>query len=146
MSDTIKPASETMRPLVEAARHRQVAEAQREVPTSYGKTGVMNVPGYEDLAAILIGAYQQSALGKGKERHANDLPFNHQKIMMLARHTGIDAHTYQITKKALEAGDMLKRGSHQAAIAEFRGVIVYAAAAILLAAEIEQKSGQSAQN
>jgi hypothetical protein len=121
---------------------------QREVPTTYGKVGVMNVPGYEDLAAILIGAYEQSAKGKGLQRHAkgNTVPFKDQRILALARDAGIGAHTYQISKKAMEAGDMVGRGDFQAAIHEFRGVIVYAAAAILLAAELEQKSGQKAQN
>lgn len=142
----IPPAEQTMRPIVEAAR--QVPTAEREVPTSYGKTGVMNVPGYEDLAAILIGAYDQSAKGKGVQRHGkgNSIPFKEQRILALARDAGIGAHTYQIAKKAMEAGDMVGRGDFQAAMHEFRGVIVYAAAAIVLAAELEQKSGSKAQN
>lgn len=134
--------------LVSTARQVPAAAAPREVPTSYGKAGVMTVPGYDDLAAILIGAYEQSAKGKGVQRHGkgNTAPFKEQRIMALARDAGIGAHTYQIAKKAMEAGDMVGRGDFQAAIHEFRGVIVYAAAAILLASELEQKSGQSAQN
>lgn len=91
--------------------------------------------GYEDLARILSGAFDQSAHGKGKDRHANGRPFTDQPIMALARLTGIDAHAYQISKKATEASAMFKRGDLEAAMAEFRGVIVYAAAAILLAEE-----------
>ena len=53
----------------------------------------------------------------------------------VARMTGIDAHSYQIMKKAQEASSMFKRGDFEAAKAEFRGVIIYAAAAILLAEE-----------
>lgn len=139
----IPPAEQTMRPIVEAAK-----TVERDVPTTYGKNGIMNVPGYEELAAILIGAYQQSASGKGVERHGkgNTAPFKEQRIMALARDAGIGAHTYQISKKAMEAGDMVGRGDFSKAIHEFSGVIVYAAAAILLATELEQKSGSKAQN
>lgn len=92
----------------------------------------MNVPGYEDLARILQGAYDQSAKGKGKERHANDKQFNQQPIMEIGRMVGVGGHTYQICKKAQEAGGMVDRGKLEAAKAELRGVMVYAAAAILL--------------
>lgn len=91
--------------------------------------------GYGDLARILSGAFDQSAHGKGKQRHSNGRPFREQPIMALARLTGIDAHAYQISKKATEASAMFKRGDLEAAMAEFRGVIVYAAAAILLTEE-----------
>ena len=49
--------------------------------------------------------------------------------------TGIDAHAYQVMKKAQEAASMFKRGDFDASMTEFRGVIIYAAAAILLAEE-----------
>ena len=91
--------------------------------------------GYEALARILSGAFDQSAHGKGKQRHSNGRPFEEQPIMALARLTGIDAHAYQISKKATEAAAMFKRGDLEAAMAEFRDVIVYAAAAILLTEE-----------
>lgn len=92
----------------------------------------MNVPGYENLARILQGAYDQSAKGKGKERHANAKPFDKQPIMEIARMIGVGGHSYQICKKAQEATGMVQREKLDAAIAEMRGVIVYAAAAILL--------------
>ena len=90
---------------------------------------------YAPLWRVLDAAYDQAANGKGKERHANDKPFTDQPIMEIARMTGIDAHSYQIMKKAQEASSMFKRGDFEAAKAEFRGVIIYAAAAILLAEE-----------
>jgi hypothetical protein len=94
-----------------------------------------NEAGYEELARILEQAYNQSAKGKGKQRHANNLPFKEQPIMKIGRMSGIGGHVYQIMKKAQEAGNMHKRGEHEAAIAEFYGVIVYAAAAVLLTEE-----------
>ena len=45
---------------------------------------------------------------------------------------GVGGHSYQMCKKAQEATGMVNRQNYDAAIAEFRGVIVYAAAAILL--------------
>jgi hypothetical protein len=95
----------------------------------------MTEKGYEELARILEQAYNQSAKGKGRKRHANNLPFREQPIMEIGRMSGIGGHVYQIMKKAQEAGNMHKRGEHEAAIAEFYGVIVYAAAAVLLAEE-----------
>ena len=91
--------------------------------------------GYEDLRRILLSAFDQSARGKGKERHANDKPFNEQPIMQIARMVGLGGHAYQVCKKAQEACGMHQRDQHEAAIAEFKGVIVYAAAAILLIEE-----------
>lgn len=92
-------------------------------------------PGYEDLFSILMGAFDQAAHGKGKERHANDKPFDKQPIMEIARMVGLGGHAYQICKKTQEAVGMSGRGQHEAAIAEFRGAIVYAAAAIKLIQE-----------
>ena len=92
----------------------------------------MTVPGYENLGRILQGAYNQSAKGKGKHRHANNKPFEKQPIMAIGGMVGVGGHTYQVCKKAQEATSMVAREEYDAAIAEMRGVIVYAAAAILL--------------
>lgn len=97
----------------------------------------MDVAGYEMLAEVLLGAYNQAARGKGKQRHAgNGLPFDKQPIMTIARMSGLGGHVYQTMKKAQEAGNMASRGELDAAIAEFRGIINYSAAAILLIEEI----------
>lgn len=88
--------------------------------------------GYEPLRRALQAAFEQSAHGKGKERHANSKPFDEQPIMEIVRlfgQAGIVGHAYQIIKKAQEAGNMALRGKTDAARAEFLGVIVYAAAA-----------------
>lgn len=96
------------------------------------------VAGYEDLARILDRAYDQSARGKGRERHANDKPFGQQPIMEIARMVGLGGHAYQICKKTQEAVGMANRGDSAAAIAEFYGAIVYSAAAVLLIEETMQ--------
>lgn len=91
-----------------------------------------DVPGYEHLADILTAAYNQSARGKGKERHANAAPWHEQRINTIpAQQKSIaDGLAYQVQKKTLEACDMAERGDLDAAEREMLGAIVYAAACI----------------
>lgn len=96
-------------------------------------------PGYESLERILKLAFEQSATGKGRARHANGKPFDKQPIMEIARMVGLGGHTFQICKKAQEATTMAARGTPNAAKAELMGVIVYAAAGILL---LEEQANQ----
>lgn len=98
------------------------------------------VPGYEPLARVLGLAYDQSAKGKGKERHANARPFDKQPIMEIGRMLGsvCDGEMYQVIKKVQEASNMVARGNASAAKAELLGAIVYSAAAYLLIEESEQ--------
>jgi len=90
----------------------------------------MDTPGYESLRYALELAYEQSASGKGKERHANGKPFDRQPIMEIARMVGLAGHTFQICKKAQEATTLANDGQHERAIAELCGAMVYAAAGI----------------
>lgn len=87
----------------------------------------MNVPGYERLRDVLLGAYEQAAVGKGAQRHANDRPFHEQPMQTLIRGHGLGFATGQIGKKAEESLGL----EREAAIAELRGVINYAAGAII---------------
>lgn len=83
---------------------------------------------YHPLATTLLGAFEQAAMGKGKERHANDLPFVDQKILRLPAQQGHPGGLiYQVAKKALES----ERMAPDARIRELNGVIVYASAAII---------------
>ena len=99
------------------------------------------VEGYEPLARVLGLAYDQSAKGKGKERHANARPFAKQPIMEIGRMLGstADGEMYQIIKKVQEASNMVARGNAPAAKAELLGAIVYAAATYLLIEESESQ-------
>jgi len=90
-----------------------------------------DVPGYEVLANIMHRAYEQAALGKGKERHANDKPFHLQPIAIGAQHFGIGSTLFQMFKKAEEC----QRLPADAAVRELLGAMVYAAATIM---EIER--------
>lgn len=95
------------------------------------------VKGYEPLARVLALAYDQSAKGKGKERHANDKAFDRQPILEIARMVGVGYHAGQIQKKVQEATGMAARKEFGAAKAELLGAIVYAAAAYLYVEEQE---------
>lgn len=90
---------------------------------------VMDAPGYEHLAAVLKDAYAQAAFGKGKERHANDLPFDHQPMQAISRLLGNPTGmTYQVCKKVVEAMNMKDRAARRR---ELLGAIVYLAGVIV---------------
>lgn len=85
-------------------------------------------PGYEQLADVLQAALDQAQRGKGKERHAQDLPFDSQPIMAIPRLLSSDAGLlYQAIKKLQESARM----EPEACIKERLGAINYIAASIL---------------
>ena len=86
---------------------------------------------YASLKRVLRAAYEQAAFGKGRERHANDKPFDCQPIMEIGRMVGIGYQLGQAMKKAQEAGGMHRKERHDAAKAELLGSINYLAAAYL---------------
>lgn len=89
----------------------------------------MDAPGYEHLAAVLVDAYEQAAYGKGKERHANDLHFDHQPMQAISRLLGSPTGmTYQACKKVVEAMNMADRAARRR---ELLGAIVYLAGVVV---------------
>lgn len=102
-----------------------ITESQIQMFDTPPLTG-MDVPGYEKLAQALQAAYDQASRGKGKERHANNLPFHEQPMTTINRSLGsVDGFIYQAHKKSLEA----KRLPIVRAQAEFLGAINYLAGA-----------------
>lgn len=98
---------------------------------------VRSVRGYDDLFNVLALAYDQAARGKGKERHANDKPFNQQPLMQLADKFGTGFLLGQASKK-LEECTGLPYGQD---VKEILGAIVYScAAAMHLELEAERNS------
>lgn len=84
---------------------------------------------YMPLLRTFLGALEQAAYGKGRERHANDLPFVEQPILAVARMLNSDAGlAQQVIKKTNEARGLPTK---DARIKELRGTLVYAAAMIL---------------
>ena len=84
---------------------------------------------YLPLLRTFLGALEQAAYGKGRERHANDLPFVEQPILTMARMLDSDAGlAQQVIKKTVEARSLPTK---KARINELRGTLVYAAAMVL---------------
>lgn len=91
---------------------------------------------YIKLRSILDRAYDQAASGKGKERHANDKPFDKQPIAEIGRMVGTGYNLGQAMKKAQEAQGMANRGEKDKAAHELLGAINYLASAIMLIEEV----------
>lgn len=90
-------------------------------------TMALDAPGYESLALVLTRAFHQAAHGKGKERHAQDLPFDEQPMQLLCQLYGAGFALGQAAKKAQEA----QRLPRERAVAELLGAINYLAGAVI---------------
>ncbi len=83
------------------------------------------VEGYEHLQNVLWDALRQAAFGKGKERHANDLPFHEQRMQTISGLLNSDAGmAFQAVKKLTEG---LQFSDPAAREKELLGAIVYIA-------------------
>lgn len=110
---------------------RDCEAADLYVPEDAESTTLVVEPGYGPLFKVLIEAFSQAAAGKGKERHANGLPFLEQPIMVEARMIGLGFPAGQARKKILEAVKTSEKGEHDRAVADLLGAINYCAATIL---------------
>ena len=83
------------------------------------------VEGYEQLQDVLRSALCQAAFGKGKERHANDLPFHEQRMQGISNLLDSDdGMAFQAIKKLTEG---LQFADTAAREKELLGSIVYIA-------------------
>lgn len=89
---------------------------------------------YKSLQKVLEMAYNQAAHGKGKERHANNKPFEQQDICAITRDVGLGFPYGQARKKINESARV---GGKDFAIRELLGAINYLAAAIIIHMEEE---------
>ena len=90
---------------------------------------------YAALFSVLKDALHQAAAGKGKERHANDDPFERQSICEITRKHGLAFATGQAAKKLEESHRLLQLRGVEAATNEILGAINYAAAAVIVLQE-----------
>jgi hypothetical protein len=88
----------------------------------------LQADGYDKLADVLSRAFDQASRGKGRERHANDKPFDKQPMQDLIRLHGVGFATGQASKKASEAMGL---PSTDRKVAELLGAIVYLAGAVI---------------
>src|SRR5690606_34521011 len=77
--------------------------------------------------AVLSDAFDQAAHGKGKDRHAVNLPFDQQPMQKLTDLYGQGFPLGQVAKKCQES----MRLPYERARAELLGAIVYAAGAVI---------------
>ncbi len=96
----------------------------------------MNVAGYEKLADVLQRAYDQASAGKGKERHAGDLPFHEQPMQQIGDLVGEGFMLGQAIKK-LQESQRLPAGR---AIAERLGAINYIAGSIIFLEKLAKQT------
>lgn len=89
----------------------------------------LSAEGYNELAIILRDAFLQASEGKGRERHANDLPFDQQPMQTLSDVFDSDkGMAFQVVKKLREGLDMPE---FERLERELLGSIVYTAGIIL---------------
>jgi hypothetical protein len=96
---------------------------------------------YDSLRRVLQGAADQASDGKGKERHADDEPFEQQKICVINRWlegSPVAGALFQVVKKTVESS----RLSDSAAIHELQGAVNYLAAAIILLEERPEEKAE----
>jgi hypothetical protein len=87
------------------------------------------VEGYETLESVLDAAYAQAAHGKGKERHANNLPFHKQRMQSISDLLDSDeGMAYQVIKKMTEGLQFTDPAAREK---ELLGAIVYIAGIVV---------------
>lgn len=87
-----------------------------------------DVRGYEELRDVLERAYNQSARGKGVNRHGKGKSFIEQPIIRNAEKFGVGGPLYQASKKIEEAPGL---EGVEAQVHELLGAIIYVAGAII---------------
>lgn len=94
--------------------------------------------GYEKLVAVFQAAHDQAAHGKGKERHANGLPFHEQRMQSISKLLDSpDGMAYQVVKKMTEG---LQFEGHQQREKELLGAINYLAGIVIFFREAGEGS------
>lgn len=88
---------------------------------------------YHHLSTVLDEALAQASEGKGRERHAQDLPFHEQPMQQLIDLYGMGFALGQAGKKMQES----QRLAYDAARTELLGAIVYIAGAIVAMDRVE---------
>jgi hypothetical protein len=88
---------------------------------------------YSSLVEILFLALEHAAVTKGKERHANGLPFEKQKICRINRDVGLGFGLGQAIKKIEESVKL----SPDRAILELIGAINYLCGVTIVLKEIQ---------
>ena len=105
-------------------------------------TEASRVDGYMPLEQVLLAAYAQASMQKGKERHAQGDVFLDQPIITIGQLLkSPDGEAYQAIKKVREGLMMHRTGESERCIREILGAINYLAATAILVAEESHNRG-----
>lgn len=104
-------------------------------PTSPGT--LVADPGYTCLVEIFRDAHNHAARGKGLERHANDLPFEDQRMLAISRSLDSpNGMAYQVMKKITEG---LALPEYYRTRSELLGALNYLAGIVIF---LDEKHGE----
>lgn len=100
------------------------------VPELEGEQAWEVAAGYEQLAAVFQDAHDQAAHGKGKERHANDLPFHEQRMQSISElinsPKGLEFQAIKKLTEGMQFNDAARREKELlGAINYIAGIIIY---------------------
>jgi hypothetical protein len=99
-----------------------------EVPEKQNK-GVLIEKEYTSLFDVYLKALEQAQHGKGKKRHANELDFKDQPILMISRSlNSVNGVLFQAMKKITEIQNI---PDTKAKVNELLGAMNYIAAAVI---------------
>ena len=105
-------------------------------------TEASRVDSYMPLEQVLLAAYAQASMQKGKERHAQGDVFLDQPIITIGQLLkSPDGEAYQAIKKVREGLMMHRTGESERCIREILGAINYLAATAILVAEESHNRG-----
>lgn len=125
---------------VETVNHRKVVlipyDVKYTLETEVAPARPMGNTDYVRLEEVLRLAYLQASEGKGKERHANSLPFHQQRMQTISQMINSPhGMTYQAIKKIAEGMQMPDKSRR---VHELLGAIVYISGIIIYEQDNDQ--------
>ncbi|MER3092148.1 hypothetical protein [Salmonella enterica] len=132
--ETDDDATDHVLGLLNSMMDNQVAIPKAVAPSAprswqYEFRDVKDSNDYSELVKVLHDALTQAAYGKGRERHANDLPFHQQPMNAISDLIGSPLGlVYQVCKKVVEGVNL---PTHDQRVRELLGVINYTAGIVI---------------
>lgn len=105
-------------------------DPNQPVPDLESEKAWIGSSGYEQLVAVLQDAHNQAAHGKGKERHANNLPFDEQRMQSISKlinsPKGLEFQAIKKLTEGMQFDDVARREKELlGAINYIAGIIIY---------------------
>lgn len=132
--ETDDDATDHVLELINSMTDSQIAIPKDVAPSAarswqYEFRNVKDSNDYSELVKVLHDALTQAAYGKGRERHANDLPFSQQPMNAISDLINSPLGlVYQVCKKVVEGVNL---PTHDQRVRELLGVINYTAGIVI---------------